>query len=47
MKAMWHLINEEVGKSFKGDKKTELSSGTKIISDPQSVADMLNTFLLK
>jgi hypothetical protein len=24
-------------------KKIELSSGTKIISDPQSVADMLNT----
>jgi hypothetical protein len=31
MKAMWHLRNEEVGKSLKGDKKIELSSGTKII----------------
>jgi hypothetical protein len=44
MKAMWNLINEEVGKPLKGDKKIELSSGTKIISDPQSVADMLNNF---
>lgn len=47
MKAMWHLINEEVGKSFKGDKKIELISGTKIISDPQSVADMLNNFFVE
>jgi hypothetical protein len=47
MKAMWHLINVEVGKSVKGEKKIELISGTKIISDPQSVADMLNNLLLK
>jgi hypothetical protein len=41
MEAMWHLINEEVGKSFKGGKKIELYSGTKIISDPQIVADVI------
>jgi hypothetical protein len=46
MKAMWHLINE-VGKAFKGGKKIELYSGTKIISDPQIVADMLNNFFVE
>jgi hypothetical protein len=40
MKATWHVINEEVGKSFKGGKKIELYSGTKIISDPQILADV-------
>jgi hypothetical protein len=39
---MWHLINVEVGKSVKGERKIELINGTKIISDPQCVADMLN-----
>ncbi|PNF28301.1 hypothetical protein B7P43_G05448, partial [Cryptotermes secundus] len=47
MKAMWHLIENEVGKSCKGDKKIQLVSGTKIISDPQSVADMLNNFFVE
>jgi hypothetical protein len=47
MKAMWLLINEEVGKSLKCDKKTEFSSCTEIISDPQSVTDMLNTFFVE
>ena len=44
---MWHLIKNEVGKSCKGDKKIQLFSGTKIISDPQSVADMLNNFFVE
>jgi hypothetical protein len=47
MKAMWHLINVEVGKSVKGERKIELISSTKIISDSQSVADMLNNFVVE
>jgi hypothetical protein len=30
-KAMWHVINKEVGKSLKHDKKIELHVGTNII----------------
>jgi hypothetical protein len=44
---MWYVINKEVVKSLKYDKEIELYSGTKIISNPQNVTDMLNTFLLK
>jgi hypothetical protein len=47
MKAMWHLINVEVSKPVKGERKIELMSGTKIISDQQTVADMLNTFFVE
>ena len=46
MKAMCHSIKNEVGKSCKGDKKIQLYSSTKIISDPQSVPDMLNNFFV-
>jgi hypothetical protein len=27
-KVMWHVINKEVGKSWKYDKKSELNDGT-------------------
>jgi hypothetical protein len=40
-KAMWHVINKEVGKSLKHDKKIELHVGTNIISD------MLNKFFVE
>jgi hypothetical protein len=42
---MWHVINKEVGKSWKYDKKIELNNETQIISNPQNLAGMLNTFL--
>jgi hypothetical protein len=44
-KTTWKIINKEAGKSLKFDKKIELNSGTNIISTPQNVKDMLNTFL--
>ena len=44
---MCHSIKNEVGKSCKGDKKIQLYSSTKIISDPQSVPDMLNNFFVE
>ena len=47
MKSMWHLIKNEVGKSCKGDKKIQLFSGTKRISDLQIVTDMLNNFFVE
>jgi hypothetical protein len=47
MKAMWHSINVDVCKPVKGERKIELISGTKIISDLQNVADMLNNFFVE
>jgi hypothetical protein len=47
MKAMWHLINEEVGKPSKDDKEIKLYSGTRKISNPQIVADLLNNFFVE
>jgi hypothetical protein len=44
---MWHVINKEVGKSWKCDKKIELNDGTQIISNPQNVAGMLSTFFME
>jgi hypothetical protein len=44
---MWHVINNEVGKSWKYDNKIELNDGTQIISNPQNVAGMLNTFFVE
>jgi hypothetical protein len=41
-KAMWQIINKEVGRAVKHDNKIELHVGSKIISDPQAGADMLN-----
>jgi hypothetical protein len=46
-KVMWHVINKEVGKSWKYDKKIELNDRTQIISNPQNVAGMLNTFFVE
>jgi hypothetical protein len=45
-KAMWHIINKEVGKSLQFDQKIELSNGTETISDPQNVADMIHSFFV-
>jgi hypothetical protein len=44
-KAVWYVINKEVGKSWKYDKKIELKDGSQIISNPRNVAGTLNTFL--
>jgi hypothetical protein len=45
-KALWNVINKEVGKSWKYDK-IELNDGTQMIASPQNVASMLNTFFVK
>jgi hypothetical protein len=47
MKAVWHLINKEVGKPSEGGKKIEVYDGTEIISDRQKVADMLNNYFVE
>jgi hypothetical protein len=44
---MWHVINKEVGKSWKYDNKIELNNGTQIIPNSQNVAGMLNIFFRK
>jgi hypothetical protein len=45
-KAMWHIINKAVGKSLQFDQKSELNNGSVTISDPQKVADMMNSFFV-
>jgi hypothetical protein len=45
-KAMWHIINKEVGKSLQFDKKIELNNRSVTISDPQKVADTMNSFFV-
>jgi hypothetical protein len=46
-KAMWQLINEEVGNSLHDEYKTGLRNGTEIISNPQNVSDRLNSFFIE
>jgi hypothetical protein len=43
---VWHVIYKDDGKCLKCDKKIELKTGTKIISNSQNVAGVLNTFFL-
>jgi hypothetical protein len=45
-KAMWQVINKEVGKSRNHDKKIELNGEIQVISSPHKVAGMLNTFFV-
>ena len=42
-KAMWQLINREIGKTPKIEQKLELRIGNKFISNPTEIADKLNT----
>jgi L-rhamnose mutarotase len=46
-KVLWHVINTEVGKSWKYGEKIELNSGTEVMSNPQNVVGMLNTFFIE
>ena len=45
-KAMWRLINREIGKAPENEKKLELRFGTKIISNPSEIRDKLNTHFI-
>jgi len=39
MKAMWRLINREIGKAPENDEKLELRIGNKLISNPNEITD--------
>jgi len=41
-KAMWHLINKEIGKTHENDYKLELRIGNKITSCPTEITENLN-----
>jgi hypothetical protein len=45
-KAMWQLINTEVGKAPENDQKLELRIGNKIISNPTEITDKLNMYFI-
>jgi len=42
-KAMWWLINREIGKAPENEQKLELRIGNKLISNPTEITDKLNT----
>jgi hypothetical protein len=41
-KAMWRLINREIGKATQNKQKLELKVGNRIISNPTEITDKLN-----
>jgi hypothetical protein len=43
-KAMWQLINREIGKASENDHKLELRIGKKIISNPTEITEKLNMY---
>jgi hypothetical protein len=43
-KAIWQIINKETGSSLQCDHIISLKNGKEVISNPQKVADMLNSF---
>jgi hypothetical protein len=45
-KAMWQLINREIGKTPENDQKLELRIGNKIISNPTEITDKLNMYFI-
>ena len=45
-KAMWRLINREIGKAPENEQKLELRIGNKIISIPNEIIDKLNTHFI-
>ena len=45
-KAMWRLINREIGKAPENEQKLELRIGNKIISNPTEITDKLNTHFI-
>ena len=42
-KAMWRLINREIGKALEIEQKLEMGIGNKLISNPTEITDKLNT----
>jgi hypothetical protein len=44
---MWQLINQQVGKCSSSDKTIELKTETGIVTNPQKVAEMLNTYFVE
>jgi hypothetical protein len=47
MKAMWHIINKEVGNSIYYAYKIDLRNGSEIISNPQNVSNKLISFFVE
>jgi hypothetical protein len=45
-KAMWQLINREIGKAPENDRKLELKVGNKIISNPTEITEKLNVYFI-
>jgi len=43
MKAMWRLINREIGKVPENEEKLELRIGNELISNPTKIIDKINT----
>jgi len=46
-KAMWQILNTEIGNSIHHDYKTDLRNGDEIISNLQNVLDTLNSFYVE
>jgi len=42
-KAMWQLINREIGKATENEQKLELKVGNRIISNPTEITNKLNS----
>jgi hypothetical protein len=45
-KAMWQLINREIGKAMENEQKLELKVGNRIISNPPEITDKLNSHFI-
>jgi len=45
-KAMWRLINREIGKATENEQKLELKLGNRIISNPTEITDKLNSHFI-
>ena len=43
-KAMWHLINEELGKGTNRVRNVKLNSSKSIVNDPEQVANIFNNY---
>ena len=45
-KAMWRLINREIGRATENEQKLELKVGNRIISNPTKITDKLNSHFI-
>jgi len=46
-KKKWQVINKQVGKCSSSNKKIELKTETGIVTKPQNVEQMLNTYFVE